>query len=63
MEERYHVKVDENYEFPLTANDLKQIDQAELSEQKVHLRIRFFLPTAYKFSEVEYRTVSWIASL
>ena len=33
MEERYHVKVDENYEFPLTANDLKQIDQAALTAQ------------------------------
>ncbi|HNP68792.1 MAG TPA: acetyl-CoA carboxylase biotin carboxyl carrier protein subunit [Aequorivita sp.] len=37
MEERYHVKVDENYEFPLTAKDVEQIDQAELSGQKVHL--------------------------
>ncbi len=37
MYERYHVKVDENYEFPLTAKDVEQIDQAELSGQKVHL--------------------------
>jgi len=37
MEERYHVSVDDNYEFQLAANETENIDQTELSDQKVHL--------------------------
>jgi len=37
MQESYRVLVSENYEFQLAANDLENIDLAELSEEKVHL--------------------------
>lgn len=37
MEERYHVSVDDNYNFQLAANETENIDQTELSNQKVHL--------------------------
>lgn len=37
MEERYHIKVDENYEFQLTPDTVNKIDQTKLSDQKVHL--------------------------
>lgn len=37
MKESYRVSVDGNYEFQLVANDSENIDQSELSGQKVHL--------------------------
>lgn len=37
MEGSYRVSVNENYHFPLVANDAENIDQTELSGQKVHL--------------------------
>ena len=37
MDESYRISVDDSYEFQLNANDLEQIDLAELSGQKVHL--------------------------
>jgi len=37
MKESYRVNVDENYEFHFKSNDIENIDQAELSGQKVHL--------------------------
>ncbi|WP_313111009.1 acetyl-CoA carboxylase biotin carboxyl carrier protein subunit [Aequorivita sediminis] len=37
MKESYSVSVDENYEFQLVKKDTENIDQTELSGQKVHL--------------------------
>lgn len=37
MEESYRVSVDENYQFQLVTTDAENIDQTELSAQKVHL--------------------------
>jgi len=37
MDESYHVSVDGNYDFQLEQNNLKSIDQTNLSEEKIHL--------------------------
>lgn len=37
MKESYSVSVDENYEFQLVKKDTENIDQTELSGQKIHL--------------------------
>lgn len=37
MQESYRVQVDDNYEFQLAESAIENIDQAELSGQKVHL--------------------------
>ena len=37
MEESYRVKVDDNYEFQLHTSDTENIDQADLSDQSVHV--------------------------
>ncbi|MGO3181684.1 MAG: acetyl-CoA carboxylase biotin carboxyl carrier protein subunit [Aequorivita sp.] len=37
MDESYRVSVDDNYEFQLVATDTENIDQTEISSQKVHL--------------------------
>ncbi|MCB0464669.1 MAG: acetyl-CoA carboxylase biotin carboxyl carrier protein subunit [Aequorivita sp.] len=37
MEESYRVLVDGNYEFQMTSEDAKNINQTELSNQKVHV--------------------------
>ncbi len=37
MNEIFQVSVDENYEFQLNLNDTENIDQTNLSEEKVHL--------------------------